>query len=254
MNFLFTFIFIFFTFTNLNARNIGETEITTEEGIEVFQNEKYYLLKKNVKIISDDFVLQGDQIKIFFNKDLYDIEVIDANGNVTLKSEVYNVDASGDKLFFKVENEEVNIKGSKSKLITNETDMRSDGEINVNNKKGNFYIIGPNSTLKSEDIFIEGNSIDGIFSNVEGKKTVSLLNVNDDNIAFIKTDNTQMYSNIVKYNKKTSLIELENNVKIIRDGETITGDYGALDTKNNSYKIKSKDTKKVKVIIINQDE
>lgn len=28
------------------ARNIGQTEITTDEGIEVFQNEKYYLLKK----------------------------------------------------------------------------------------------------------------------------------------------------------------------------------------------------------------
>ena len=86
------------------------------------------------------------------------------------------------------------------------------------------------------------------------KKTVSLLNVNDENIAFIKTEDTEMYANIIKYNKETSLIELKNNVKIIRDGETITGDYGTLDTKNNSYKIKSKDSKKVKVIISNQDE
>ncbi len=28
------------------ARDIGETEITTDEGIEVFPQEKYYLLKK----------------------------------------------------------------------------------------------------------------------------------------------------------------------------------------------------------------
>ena len=28
------------------SRGIGETEITTDDGIEVFQNEKYYLLKK----------------------------------------------------------------------------------------------------------------------------------------------------------------------------------------------------------------
>ena len=27
------------------GREAGETEITTEDGIEVFQNEKYYLLK-----------------------------------------------------------------------------------------------------------------------------------------------------------------------------------------------------------------
>ena len=37
------------------SRGIGETEITTDDGIEVFQNEKYYLLKKNVIISSDDF-------------------------------------------------------------------------------------------------------------------------------------------------------------------------------------------------------
>ena len=38
-------IFIFASWS-LSARNTGETEITTDEGIEVFQNEKFYLLKK----------------------------------------------------------------------------------------------------------------------------------------------------------------------------------------------------------------
>ena len=31
---------------NVLSKGIGETEITTDDGIEVFQNEKYYLLKK----------------------------------------------------------------------------------------------------------------------------------------------------------------------------------------------------------------
>ena len=40
---------LFFIITiSLQARNLGETEITTEEGIEVFQKEKHYILKKNV--------------------------------------------------------------------------------------------------------------------------------------------------------------------------------------------------------------
>ena len=63
-----------------------------------------------------------------------------------------------------------------------------------------------------------------------------------------------MYANNVKYNREISLIELIDNVKIIRDGETITGDYGTLDTKTNSYKVKSNNTKKVKVIISDTDE
>ena len=41
---------------------------------------------------------------------------------------------------------------------------------------------------------------------------------------------------------------------IIRDGEKISGDYGTLDTKNNSYKIKSNDETKVKVIILNNGQ
>ena len=47
--------------------------------------------------------------------------------------------------------------------------------------------------------------------------------------------------------------EILGDVKIIRNGEEIIGDYGTLDTKNNSYKIKSDKQKKVKAIIINNE-
>ena len=73
------------------SREIGETEIITEEGIEVFQKEKYYLLKKNVKITSDNFLLSGDNIKIFFNNDMYDIKRIEALGNVNFSSQNYKI-------------------------------------------------------------------------------------------------------------------------------------------------------------------
>ena len=43
-------IYFFVFFSVLQARELGQTEITTEEGIEVYQKEKYYLLKKNVII------------------------------------------------------------------------------------------------------------------------------------------------------------------------------------------------------------
>ena len=45
---------------------LGETQITAEEGIEVFQKEKYYLLKKNVEIVSDNFNLNADVVKAYF--------------------------------------------------------------------------------------------------------------------------------------------------------------------------------------------
>ena len=248
-------IIIILLFSNLSiARNIGETQITTEEGIEVFQNEKYYLLKKNVKIESDNFTLYGDTIKIFFDKDLYDIQIIDAVGNVRLDSIEYNMKASGEYLLFKIIPEDIFIKGKDSVLITEDVEMYSDGEINVKNVNGNFFIKGQNSSLKAETLFIEGYDIDGIFQNTINGKEFKILNVNDEDIAYLKTEDTDMYANIVKYSKESAIIRLENNVKIIRDGETITGDYGTLNTNNNSYKVKSKDSKKVKVIISETDE
>ena len=46
-------IFCFIFLPILQARELGQTEITTEGGIEVYQKEKYYLLKKNVEIETD---------------------------------------------------------------------------------------------------------------------------------------------------------------------------------------------------------
>ena len=254
MKIIIIILFLLISHNSSFSRNIGETEITTEEGIEVFQNDKYYLLKKNVKIESDTFNLTGDLIKIFFEKDLYDIKIIDAVGNVKMVSDSYRIKANGENLVFIVKTEEISLKGLNSNLITEDTDMYSDGTIIVNNITGDFLIEGQNSSLDTEDIFIEGEYIEGNFSTNNENKEINLLNVLDKKIAYIKTDDTEMYSNKINYDKKTSLIELENNVKIIRGGETITGDYGTLDTATNSYKVKSKDSKKVKVIILNQDE
>jgi len=60
-------IFIF-TSWNLLARNVGETEITTDEGIEVFQNEKFYLLKKMFKLFLIRLVYQVIKLKLFLIK------------------------------------------------------------------------------------------------------------------------------------------------------------------------------------------
>ena len=63
-----------------------------------------------------------------------------------------------------------------------------------------------------------------------------------------------MYSKKAVYDKKKSIIELFDEVKIYRNNETITGDYGILDTKNNSYKVNSNNSKKVKAIILSTNE
>ncbi len=245
-------ILLFIAKTSI-SREIGETEITTEDGIEVFQNEKFYLLKKNVVIVSDNLNLNADKVKINFDENMYDIVELDAKGDVIFNSSEFNTNGKGQNLNLKVKLEEIKVEGYQSELLTDDITMFSDGFIIVNNLNGKFILKGPNSRLINETIFIKGKSIDGIFSNVDGKKQIVLLNVFDDKISYIKNNDSEMYAKKINFDNKTSIIELIDNVTIIRNGEKITGDYGTLDTKNDSYKIKSNKKTKVKAIIQNNE-
>ena len=97
------------------------------------------------------------------------------------------------------------------------------------------------------------NSISGLFSDYDNQKNISVLNIYDEELSYIKNNDIEMYAKKINFDNNNSLIELIDDVIIIRDGEKITGDYGTLDTKKNSYKIKSTDQKKVIVIIQNNE-
>ena len=102
IKFIIFFFLVFLNFKYALGRSIGETEITTEDGIEVFQEEKYYLLKKNVEIVSDEFELNSNLVKIYFEKDLYDIEKLIASTDVNFKSNAYNIKGKGETLKFNI--------------------------------------------------------------------------------------------------------------------------------------------------------
>ncbi len=254
MKILFYIALILITFDFAYSRSFGETEILAEDGIEVFQNEKYYLLKKNVEIKSDNFYLSGDEVKIYFNKDLYDIKSLHAVGNVKLDSKLYKISGSGNELYFLVKSEEVTIIGENSSLILDEIKMRSNNEIMVNNLTGSFSLFGKNSNLTTNLNDIRGEKIIGKFSTSELIKEILFIEVEDKDGAYIKSGDTEMYAQKSNYSKENSQIEMNDDVIIIRGGEKITGDYGIFDTKNKSYKIKSKNKNKVKVTITNSNE
>jgi len=235
------------------AKEVGQIEITTEAGIEVFQNEKYYLLKENVHIISDNFELSANFVKAFFENDLYDIVRIESQDNVTLISS-QGMKAKGGEINFSTKNENITIKGAESSLIYGNIQMFSNELIKVNNMTGEFNLKGENSELKTDSIYILGKTIDGRYINIEGINEIDELLVGDPNQSNIKTKNINMFSKKASYSKKEDLIELFDNVKIIRDNEVITGDYAKIDTLNQSYKVFSKNSKKVKILIKNSDE
>ena len=245
---------LFFIITiSLQARNLGETEITTEEGIEVFQKEKHYILKKNVEIQSDNFNLKADNVKAYFDKDLYDITVMYSKGNVIIKSS-QGLKVLGNEVDYNVKEEDIYVKGKKSFLQNAEITMLSDESIRVKNLTGEFHLIGENSQLITANIEITGDDIQGIYGNIDGENKVDKLIVEDNNEVYIKTNSLEMYALKATYSNKINIIELFDRVKIIRNEEIITGDYAKINTSDESYKIKSKESKKVKALLKNTNE
>ena len=244
-------LFIFINISHVNSKALGETEITAEDGIEVFQKEKYYLLKKNVKIISDNLNLSADLVRAYFDKDLYDITNIYAEGSVVLNADDKGVKAKVNIIEFTINDENIKINGINSELILEEVSMFSNGTIDVNNIDGTFLLKGTKSKMISGDINVYGEYIEGKFSN---QNEIINLNVEDKKLSNIKTNDTNMFAVRAIYDKKNNIIELKEKVKVIRGNETITGDYGFVDIENNSYKVTSDNSKKVKVLISQSDE
>ena len=246
------FLIIFLSFSVM-GREQGQTEITTEEGIEVFQKEKYYLLKKNVLIESDDFILSADLVKAFFDKDLYDIQKIESEGNVNFtSSKGYN--GIGERLDFSIKNNLMNIFGNNALLNMNNLIMKSDNYIMIDDSKGKFKLEGNISELSTDTMNIIGSYIDGSYQEINSINEINNLIVKSDEITEITTDTLKMFSLKAVYSKKDNIIELFDNVKVIRNNEIIIGDYAKINTLNESYKVSSKDSNKVKVLIDNTNE
>ena len=246
-------IFFFIFFSVLQARELGQTEITTEEGIEVHQKEKYYLLKKNVEIESDDFKLTAQKVKAYFEKDLYDITEIYSQGNVIFESNK-GVRVLGNEVDHYIKKEKIIVRGKKSFIKNINFSMLSDGSIEINNVSGEFKIYGSNSKLITDDIKIIGENIKGKYVIVDGKNIIDQLNVEDKIQVNIQTETSNMFAKRAKYNKQQNIIELFENVLIIKDNESITGDYAKMNTLDESYFVETEKTKRVKVILEKENE
>ena len=132
--------------------------------------------------------------------------------------------------------------------------MFSDGSIEINNSSGEFKLYGLNSKLITDEIKIIGEDIRGNYVIVDGKNIVQQLNVEDKTQVNIQTETSNMFAKRAEYNKQENIIELFENVKIIRDNEIITGDYAKINTLDESYFININESKRVKVLLNKPDE
>ena len=132
--------------------------------------------------------------------------------------------------------------------------MASDESIDLNNTSGEFKLYGLNSKLITDDFKITGEDIKGKYITVDGENIVDKLKVKDKTQVNIETPTSNMFAKRAEYNKQENIVELFENVIIIRDNEFITGDYAKINTLDESYFVKTDESKKVKVLLNKVDE
>ena len=79
----------------------------------------------------------------------------------------------------------------------------SNKSISVNNTSGEFKLFGSNSQLISDNIHIMGETIEGMFINVNGENIVEKLKVEDKKQVNIKTETLNMFALRAEFNNDT---------------------------------------------------
>ena len=214
-------IFISFINTNLLSKENSKysTIITVDGGITLYQNEKYYELINNVNIESENFYLKADYVIAYYKKDLYDLVKIIAEGN----AEINTYDGSlivGDKITYEIES-------------------------------GNFLILG-NGIFTNDKLIVKSSEIKGEIGEFNKEKYVKIVEAKDIKKVYIENQNMKSYSKSAIYSKENNLLELFDEVKIIKDGEITTGDYANINMETNDYSIKSINNK-VQLLISSED-
>ena len=136
----------------------------------------------------------------------------------------------------------------------NNLTMKSDKHIMIDDINLKFKLEGNISELTTDNLNIIGSDIDGSYEKVNGENEIVNLIVKSDQLTEITTDKLKMYSSEAIFSKEKNIIELFNNVKVLRNNEVIIGDYAKINTLDESYKVNSKKSKKVKVLIDSPNE
>tara|TARA_B100001123_G_C15242179_1_gene999522 strand:+ start:114 stop:782 length:669 start_codon:yes stop_codon:yes gene_type:complete len=222
MKYIINIIFILLLISNfLYAEEIRNktTIITTDGGIKVYQNEKYYDLLDNVKIDSKDFDLTANNVLAYYDADLYDLTKIIAKKD--------------------------------AEIITSEGAIIKGDEVTYEIKSGKFSIYG-NGIFVSENLRVEAEKIEGEIIEINKEKYVKKVDAKDSKKVFIENKEMKSYSKSAIYTKNNETLELFDEVKIIKGQEITTGDYANINMETNDYTIKSINNK-VQLLINSED-
>ena len=102
-----------------------------------------------------------------------------------------------------------------------------------------FFSIKGNGMFNNGKLIVKSAEIKGEIKELINKTYVNNVEAKDKNRVYIENQSMKSYSKSAVYNYDDDLLELFDEVKIMKDKEVTIGDYASINMTTNDYSIKS---------------
>jgi len=208
-------------------------EISAEESLEWLQEKKQYVANGSVIVTQDEMTLTADKLVADYDDNQggsLNITFLTATGNVVLK----NLDntATGNKVTYNLESEEVVLIGNTPTLITPEQTISASEKLTYNMKLGTAQAIG-NAKIVTPKETLEAHKITAILSKKTDNKKQELTSAQATGGVKITTKDEIITGASANYYAEKNTADVKGNVKIIRGLNTLEGDHAIVNLTTN---------------------
>ncbi len=231
-NLFYLFITVF-VFENTFASENNSLIVEADTSIEYFEKERYYLASGNALASKNGVTLRADKIKAFFdkNKDDNQIKVIFGLGNVKISKN--KILAEGNHVVYDLYNETIKFTNGNQFFKTEDIFIESNKNLSYDNKtftakgKGNVKIIlKKNTKIFADEVVALFDRNDNLLQEATGRGNIEIY-----------TKSSKSFAQKARYNRKSNIIFLEENVRIFQDNLSIIGQSGLTNLSTGVSKI-----------------
>ncbi len=225
-------IFLIYIAHPLAKENTSESLIVeADNSIEFFEKQKYYLATGNAVAIKNNTTLKADKIKAFFEEN-DQIQLIHGLGKVSILKK--NILSEGEDVKYDLKKQTLLFSGKFQSFKTPKIYIESNKLLSYDNIKKIAFAKGNVKIIFNNNDKIFANQITAKFDESDD----SLLEaVAKGNIEIITNSGNKSFANYAKFNKKTSLVELIGDVKVLQNNSSISGEKGVTNLKTGVSKI-----------------
>lgn len=200
-------------------------EIHAEEGIEWIQEKKVYVARGKAQAIRGDLLLDADVLTAHYRpteEGGTDVWRLDADGNVKIRNPSSVTYA--DRGVFDVPKGILVLTGRNLKLETGENTVTARDSLEYWQAK-DMAVARGNAHVVSEDRQMDADILTAYFHKVPGKGT-ELQRIEAFGNVTINTPTETATSKRGVYDMVTGIVSIFGSVKILRDNDQLTGEYG----------------------------